>query len=307
MRHIMSTDITNPEAAADLSAERAWTLIELRRWKEAIAEAQRVLAHNPQHFSGLYNLSVAQRRSGDAAAAERTTHALIGYFPASASAFNILSRALKDQRKTDEAIAASREAVRLSPNDADLWINLADVLILQKLYAEGIEACAKAIGLNPNAAMAHNNYAVGLEEFNRNAESESAYRKAMELDPLNALFHSNLGWLMNKQKKYKEATRLFYSAVKLEPANKEFQKSMDRALRKAFPIAHWLTFAHAAIACLPFVLLFGLVWMGYAAVALPLFLFALISVIGYAVFFGTQVENTLQARHLQRKLLALVQ
>ena len=82
---------------------------------------------------------------------------------------------------------------------------------------------------------------------------------------------------------------------------------MDKALRKAFPIAHWLTFAHAAIACLPFILLFGLVWMGYAAVALPLFLVALVSVMVYAVFFGTQVENKLQERHLRCKLAGLVQ
>ncbi len=302
----MSTDITNPDTAADRSAERAWTLIELRRWKEALAEAQRALAHNPQHFSGLYNLSVAQRRSGDAAAAEQTAHALIGYFPGSASAFNILSRALKDQRKHAEAIAASRESVRLSPNDADLWINLADVLILQKLYAEGVEACEKAISLNPNAAMAHNNRAVGLEEFNRNAEAEVAYRKAMELDPLNPLFHSNLGWLMNKQKNYKAATRFFYSAVKLEPTNKEFQKNMDKALRKAFPIAHWLTVAHAALACLPFALLFGLVGIDNLAVTLPLFVVALVGVIVYKVFFGTKVESQLQERHLQRKLAELV-
>jgi tetratricopeptide (TPR) repeat protein len=144
-----------------------------------------------------------------------------------------------------------------------------------------------------------------LEEFNRNAEAESAYRKAMQLDPLNPLFHSNLGWLMNKQKQYKAAASFFYGAVKLEPTNKDYQRNMDRALRNAFPITHWLTFAHMALACSPFALLFGLVLMGYAPLALPLFVVSLIGVIVYAVLFGSKVETRLQERHLRRKLAEL--
>jgi tetratricopeptide (TPR) repeat protein len=301
----MSAEVLTPDIAADQSADRAWALIELRRWKEAVAEAQRALAHNPQHFSGLYNLSVAQRRGGDAAAAEQTARALVGYFPGSASAFNILSRALKDQRKYGDAIIASRESVRLGPNDADLWINLADVLILQKDFAQGLEACEKAIRLNPNAAMAHNNHAVGLEEFNRNTEAEAAYRKAMQLDPLNPLFHSNLGWLMNKQKQYKAAASFFYSAVKLDPANKEYQKNMDKAMRKVYPISQWLTVAHGAMAFAPFVLLVLLVLMGYARFAPGVFLVALVAVIVYAVAWGSKVEANVKERYLQRKLKEL--
>ena len=299
----MSADITNP--TADRAADRAWTLIELRRWKDAITEAQRALALNPQHYSGLYNLSVAQRRTGDATAAEQTARALIGYFPNSASAYNILSRALKDQRRFADAIAASREAIRLNPNDADLWINLADVLILQKLYDEGIEACQKAIGLNPNAAMAHNNYAVGLEEMGRNAEADAAYRKAMELDPLSPLFHNNLGWLTNKQKKYVEAVYLFYSALQLEPTNKDYQKNVDRTLRKAYPLTRWLDVAHAALGFLPFTVVFVLVQMGYGQMAMPPFIILLVVWMVYSVFFSEKIRGKLHERYLRRKLAEL--
>ena len=216
----------------------------------------------------------------------------------------ILGRALKDQRRFADAIAASREAIRLNPNDADLWINLADVLILQKLYDEGIEACQKALDLNPNTAMAHNNYAVGLEEMGHNAKADASYRKAMELDPLNPLFHSNLGWLMNKQKNYAEAARLFYSAVKLEPAYKEYQKNMDRALRKAYPITRWLTVAYILLMLLPLAMLFVLTQVGYGQ-ALEPFLILLVIWVVYASFFSTKVESKLHERYLRRKLAEL--
>ena len=295
------TEIT-PTPNPDRIAERAWALIELRRWKEAVMEAQRALLFNPRHFNGLYNLTVAQRRSGDAIAAEQTARALIGYYPTSASAYNMLSRALKDQKRFTDAIAASREAVRLSLSDADLWINLSDVLMSAKLFNEGLQACEKAIELNPTLPMAHNNYAVGLEEFHRDAEAEAEYAKAMELDPLNALFHSNLGWLKHKQKNYQAAVQYFYAALKLAPAQHEYQRSLERAMAKTHPVGKWLTLINVTLGFLPFVLLVGLVSLGVGPLAWVLFMISLGAVVVTMRRISAKVEAKLQARYLRQKL-----
>ena len=297
----MTDTISTPNP--DIIAERAWALIEMRRWKEAVAEAQRALLLNPRHFSGLYNLTVAQRRNGDTLAAEQTARTLIGYYPNAASAYNMLSRALKDQRRYMDAIAASREAVRLSPNDADLWINLSDVLMAAKLFNEGLEACEKAIELNPNLPMAHNNYAVGLEEFHRDAEAQAEYTKAMELDPLNALFHSNIGWLKYKQKNYHTAVSHFHEAVKLTPAQHEYQRSLERALTRAYPLKTWFALLKFALAALPFGLLVILVSLDVnGPLAWVFFMIVLIGVVVYGTLFSAKVEAKLHTRYVWRKL-----
>ncbi len=289
----------------DHIAERAWALIELRRWKEAVAEAQRALLLNPRHFNGLYNLTVAQRRSGDAVGAEQTARTLISYYPNNASAYNMLSRALKDQQRYTDAIAASRESVQLNPGDADLWINLSDVLMSARLFNEGLEACEKAIELNPNVPMAHNNYAVGLEEFHRDTEAEAEYSKAMELDPLNALFHSNLGWLKHKQKNYHAAAQHFHAALKLAPTHREYQRSLERTLGRAYPIGKWFTLMNVGLGLLPFVLLAITISLGAAQLAGGVFVISLAGVVVYVLFISSKVESRLRTRYLHQKILAL--
>ena len=292
------TSTPNP----DHIAERAWALIELRRWKEAMAEAQRVLQLDPRHFNGLYNLTVAQRHAGDPVAAEQTARTLVGYYPNSASGYNMLSRALKAQKRYTDAIAASREAVRLSPNDADLWINLSDVLMSAKLFNEGAQACQKAIELNPTLPMAHNNYAVGLEEFHLDQNAEAEYRKAMELDPLNPLFHSNLGWLKYKQKQFAAAVDHFHKAVQLDPAKREYQNSLKSALRKSYPIGPWLKLARVLLIALPVTLLLVAVAMGLPRPSWLLLISSVAFVVAYGLFISTRIEHTLRERYARRRL-----
>jgi tetratricopeptide (TPR) repeat protein len=125
------------------------------------------------------------------------------------------ARALFDQRKFAEAAAASRRAreadpklkeawklgglslqlsqaygqaeqefslaLKLFPNDSDLWFNLARVEYLQSFLKKSETSARRAIEFDPNSAGAHTQLAMTLEALNDYPNALIAYRQAIKL------------------------------------------------------------------------------------------------------------------------------
>lgn len=90
---------------------------------------------------------------------------------------------LKEQGKTDEAIAALKEARKANPKDLNLILNEAEMYSkLNKMDKFG-ELMSEAIKLNPNNATLY--YNLGVVNFNqgRKEEAKKYYEKAIQLKP----------------------------------------------------------------------------------------------------------------------------
>lgn len=90
---------------------------------------------------------------------------------------------LKQQGKTDEAIAAMKEARKSNPKDLNLILNEADLYIQLKEMDKFGELMNEAIALDPNNPTLY--YNLGVVNFNegRVEEAKGYYRKAIELKP----------------------------------------------------------------------------------------------------------------------------
>lgn len=90
---------------------------------------------------------------------------------------------LKEQGKTDEAIAALSEARKANPKDLNLLLNEADMYIkLGKMDKFG-ELMSEAVALDPNNPTLY--YNLGVVNFNqgRGEDAIKYYKKAIELKP----------------------------------------------------------------------------------------------------------------------------
>jgi tetratricopeptide (TPR) repeat protein len=74
-------------------------------------------------------------------------------------------------------------ATRLSPDDANLWSDLAAAYVATgSEFSRALAAADQAINLAPSLAAAHFNRAVALTHLGRRDEAVHAYRRALDLD-----------------------------------------------------------------------------------------------------------------------------
>lgn len=103
------------------------------------------------------------------------------------------ARELFENGKLFQAIEAYKQAIKASPQDPTLYIELARVQVFAGQPAEAQANAENALLLNPTNSMAHAVKAWALDfqgGAENNAEAMNSIQRAIELDPNNALAHA---------------------------------------------------------------------------------------------------------------------
>ena len=83
----------------------------------------------------------------------------------------------------DAAIAMSRRAVTLKPNDGMVWMNLGNTLWRAKRYDEALAATQRAAALSPCDHKVYLNLGLAFYSLNRTREAVFSFERALELKP----------------------------------------------------------------------------------------------------------------------------
>jgi serine/threonine-protein kinase len=176
-----------------------------------------------------------------------------------------LGRAREAGPVLDAAVAASREAIRVSPDTADLHCNLGLILCDGKHdYAGAIAEFREAIRLDPHDAVYHFNLGIALSKQGKPDEAIAEYREAIRLDPdwssprdnLGALLsrqgalaggHINRGNALKNEGKLDEAIAEYREAIRLKPDDAQSFCELAHALRRAGRMDEAAAAARAAI------------------------------------------------------------
>jgi tetratricopeptide (TPR) repeat protein/energy-coupling factor transporter ATP-binding protein EcfA2 len=153
----------------------------LKRAKQAERIAQQLLAKNPDNtkFKDLaYDSAI---RVGESAIRVGEYRKAIELDPRLAAPNYNLGLALRDQLKTDEAIAEYRKAIEVDPRDAAPHYYLGLALRDQHKTDEAIAEYRKVIELDPRDAAPHFNLGLALRDQRKTDEAIAEYRKAIEL------------------------------------------------------------------------------------------------------------------------------
>ena len=112
---------------------------------------------------------------------------------------------LQREGKLDDAIAAYREAIRITPDFAESHFALGVALFRQGNRKQAIEPLREAIRITPDDGDAYMTLGLALKAQGRLKEAVAAYREAIRVTPNLADAHYALGLTLKTQGKLKEA------------------------------------------------------------------------------------------------------
>jgi tetratricopeptide (TPR) repeat protein len=143
-----------------------------------------------------------------------------------------LSCALNAQRKTDEALAEAREALRLNPGSDLGHFSLGNAL-RHKGDLDGAKAeYREALRLNPNDEMAHHNLGLTLGNKGDWDGAIAEYREALRLNPSYGDAHNNLGVALENKGDRQRALEQYRAAYMVDPTDSTYKQNYERLFQQ---------------------------------------------------------------------------
>ncbi len=200
--------------------ERAESLIEIERYKEAVSLLTKLLAQNPNDYHARCLLATCflyLRRRGDSL--EQLKKA-IEIEPENEWAFRLQSIVYTEIASNDDALSAAEEAVKLAPYSAFAFQVLALVQLRFYKYDAAIDSANKMLELAPESSEAFETLGqIDLQRENY-PEAEEHFRRALQLNPNSYQAIVNVGHCL-----LKKAAPL--SFLKQFRKNKLIEEAMD--------------------------------------------------------------------------------
>jgi tetratricopeptide (TPR) repeat protein len=119
----------------------------------------------------------------------------------------------------DKALAAFRKAQAITPNDAELLVNVGTVYYYQKNLAAARHALDSAIAINPNEPNAYNTYALVESAAGNFDAALTQVEKALALRPDDPYFLNNRGYMHLKKGSLDQARADIDQSIGEDPYN----------------------------------------------------------------------------------------
>jgi tetratricopeptide (TPR) repeat protein len=208
----------------------AGNYLSTRQPADAIRYLSTAIARRPQSIGVRMALADALKNNGRTDEAIATLRRAI-QLRADPYAYNSLGLTLDGQGKLDEAAEAYRKAIELKPDLPHPYTNLGIILRQQGKLEDAEAAQRKAVELRPEVAIVHANLAVTLGDQGKLADAVAADRKAIELDPAYASAYHNLGTHLHQLNKFDDAVVAFRKSIELEPDDAVHHKVLANTLK----------------------------------------------------------------------------
>lgn len=170
----------------------------------------------PAAIENQFGLAFSAQKSGHLDKAEALYKKILAVAPKHVHALHLLGVLYYQRGRLEEAEQRIRQALELQ-KDASFYLNLALVLQQSKKTDDAIEAFENCLKLNPSNIQACNNLGNIYTKRAQSDKGEQLYRKAIEADPDYALAYQNLGIHLRDSRRSAEAEPLLRTALELDP------------------------------------------------------------------------------------------
>lgn len=151
---------------------------------------------------------------------EYRAHVLLGYI-------------LGAQRKLKPASDAFARAIKLNPQDKEVYLLKAQVDFFRNAQAEALTAAKKAVALDPKYGEAHLMVGALLKwDTKRQPEAIAALQSAIEINPTLFAAYEDLGQIFEATNRDKEAEEIFRKGMEVDPKHMAGRFALGRLLVK---------------------------------------------------------------------------
>jgi tetratricopeptide (TPR) repeat protein len=130
-----------------------------------------------------------------------------------------------------EQIGRLREALRASPNHADMHYRLGLLLKNRGQLEDAAAEFREAVSINPTYMKALVKLGLSLAELDRTDEAIDVLKQAMDVHPEYVDLHYQLGLLFAQRHQFEMAVEHFEKAAAARPRNVDFQANLALALQ----------------------------------------------------------------------------
>jgi len=218
------------EASAGMLRERGWTLLAVRRDREALECFERAHALQPHEVGARIGMARSLLRLQRFAEAFAAVDALLAHDPRCAAALAVRALLLFLVGRPGEAASLAAQAAAIDPGEALAPVVRGLVLLQSERAAEALEQFELALAVAPTHAAARVGRAQALEALGRFAAALEATQAAAAADPANCAVCLLAARLMIRAQRFDEAAECFAQALQREPRNLEALRGRAQCL-----------------------------------------------------------------------------
>ena len=197
--------------------------------QEAAKQAEARQADEMQHIARGSELA----RKADYAQAEQEYRAALQIDPDDAELYVSLAYVMIPQQKWDDTVTAARQAIKLDPDNDMAHNNLGVALGSKGDLDNAITEFRDAVRLNSNYEVAHDNLGVALGIKGDVDGAIAEYREAIRLNPKYEVAHYNLGIALEQKGDKAGALEEYHTASVLKPNDVGYLQNYQRLLKQA--------------------------------------------------------------------------
>jgi len=176
-----------------------------------------------QSFVDLFNQGRLQEALSESAK-------LLKKFPNSVVLFNIAGASNAGLKQFDAAIHNYKQALKIKPDYADAYFNMANVFKVKGDLEEAIENYKQALKLKPNYADAYNNMGNALKDKGDPEAAINSYKQALKIRPNSANTYNNMGSALKDKGDLEEAVNSYKKAIKIKPSYTRAKSNLVKLL-----------------------------------------------------------------------------
>ncbi|MEQ8753174.1 MAG: tetratricopeptide repeat protein [Coleofasciculus sp. G1-WW12-02] len=202
---------------ATQSYNRGETLLELRRYEDALSAYNRAVELQPDYGEAWLGQGEALLALGKPEAALDAYDKAIQIQREYPEAWKGRGEALVALQRYEEAISAFDQVTKLQPEDVETWERRGIVQMKLQRYSAAIASYDKALEIQPNYASAWYRRGWAFHNLQQYEEAIKSYDKAVEHKPDSAEFWYQRGNAFVNLNKYREAVDSYQKAVQFQP------------------------------------------------------------------------------------------
>ncbi|WP_379127651.1 tetratricopeptide repeat protein [Paenibacillus sp. sgz500958] len=214
--------------------ERTLQLMNWRRYPEAIAEAEKWIAGEPENAMAYAMLGQIHMKAGNNNKAMHWAGEALRYDPENTIAWFVRTVVLYATGKEELFLESAREARRLDPLESNYSYLTFNLYHKKGKTEEAREALNHALYLQPDRGLylaADSYLRANMKDFKGSLASEAS---ALYHDPENDQTFMYLAWAAEKRGDYKKEIEFLKNAVRLNPEDAQIRQEYLNSLQKKF-------------------------------------------------------------------------